>query len=112
MTGSWVITVTSDVNAQPPFTSILGIATGGVVTALDSRGPVGLGSWERTASGAELAFRAFIFDKEPTWGMSRFRPPRPWTGRRSMERTGPRSLRSASGTPADNGHFAGSRLEP
>jgi hypothetical protein len=117
--GTFVVTVTSAVNAQPPFTSIVAIAAGGSLVTADNQGPgnVSLGSWEHDgADGFRAVFDSFAFDQ--TTGAfvgTAIIHPRGTVDGDHIHGTFTVDFQPASGPlqkGIDHGTFTGSRLEP
>jgi hypothetical protein len=77
LTGSWLATVTIDGGVFPPFHSLLGFASGGVLTTVNADGtPAGLGTWMSTGeSGFAFTFLAPDTDQnnKPTGGLDKIR---------------------------------------
>lgn len=117
-TGTWVITVTSALNAQPPFTSLVAFAAGGSVVTIDGNAPgrVSLGAWEpEGAEGFRAVFDSFSFDPSGTFVGTAIIHTRGTVDGDRIHGTYTVDFKSASGPSqngVDNGTFAGSRLEP
>jgi hypothetical protein len=116
--GTWVVTVTSAVNAQPPFTSIVAFGAGGSLVTSDNQGPgnVSLGAWEPEGdNGFRAIFESFAFDPSgKSFGAVVIRP------RGAVDGEGIHGTYTVDVVPAsgptqhgvDHGTFTGSRLEP
>jgi hypothetical protein len=116
--GTWVVTVTSAVNAQPPFTSIVAFAAGGSLVTADNQGPgsVSLGAWEgEGADGFRAVFDSFAFDPSGKAIGSAVIHPRGTVDGDHIHGTFSVDFVPASGPTqhgVDHGTFSGSRLEP
>ena len=118
VTGTWVVTVTSALNAQPPLTSIVAFAAGGSLVTADNQGPgnVSIGAWEPEGDkGFQAVFESFAFDPSgKSFGAAVIRPRGTVDGER-VHGTYSVDLVPASGPTqhgVDHGTFTGSRLEP
>jgi hypothetical protein len=123
--GTWVVTVTSTATppGQPPFTSIVGLATGGVLVTSDSRGPgnVSVGAWEHNGSHSfEAVFETFAFQEGtsgPTFVGTAIIHPKGTVSGDKIHGTysvdfNPADTSLPLQKNVDHGTFAGSRLEP
>lgn len=118
VTGSWVVMVTSALNAQPPFTSIVAFAAGGSLVTSDNQAPgnVSVGAWEHAGGdGFEAVFDTFAFDSNGLFiGTAVIHPKGTVDGDR-IHGTFSVDFRPASGPVQhgiDHGSFTGSRLRP
>jgi hypothetical protein len=118
VTGTFVVTVTSAVNAQPPFPSLLAFAAGGSLVTIDGNAPgrVSLGAWEHEgADGFRAVFDSFSFDPSGTFVGTAIIHPRGTVDGDHIHGTYEVDFKSASGPSqqdVDHGTFTGSRLEP
>jgi hypothetical protein len=118
VTGTWVITVTSALNTQPPFTSIVAYAAGGSFVTVSSQGPgnVSLGAWEPVGdAGFRVVFDSFSFDQTGAFVGTAIIHARGTVDGDRIHGTYSVDFNSASGpsqTGVDHGTFTGSRLEP
>jgi hypothetical protein len=118
VTGTWALTVTSAINAQPPFTSLVAFAAGGSLVTIDGNVPgrVSLGAWETEGdAGFRAVFDNFSFDPSGTFVGTAIIHLRGTVDGDRIHGTYTVDFKSASGpkqTGVDHGTFTGSRLEP
>jgi hypothetical protein len=116
--GTWVIAVTSLVHPGQPFTSIVALGTGGILTTTDNQGPgnTSLGAWDHDGGrGFEAVFDSFAFNPSGKFAGTAIIHPRGSVDGDDIHGTFTVDFKPKSGPVQhgiDHGTFRGSRLRP